>query len=141
MQNRSVGAQFAVPPATTASLSVHTTVSRRAVRPGGTITFTIKVSNGGETVVSEVTICDQLPTSVAKVVHAGGLHLFDGNACRTVRSLPARTAAIVRLVVMIARHARAGLAHNMVLVFWPGSSTSASATYRIITAARRCPIG
>jgi uncharacterized repeat protein (TIGR01451 family) len=120
------------------ALSIATTVSRRTVRPGGTIAFTIKVTNGSETAAREVTICDRLPASVARVVHAGGLHLFDGTACQTMSALPAKTTASIRLVLAITRRARAGLDRNTALVFWEEDRASTSAIYRIVTEAHRC---
>lgn len=122
-------------------LSIRTSASRRTVMPGGTIAFAINVTNDSETAVKEVTICDQLPVSVARVLAAGGLRLFAGTACRTLESVAAHTTVIVRLAVMIARHARAGTARNTALVIWEDHRASASATYRITAAPPRCPTG
>lgn len=130
-------------PATTAqlpaaNLAIHTTVSRRTVRPGGTITFTIRVTNEGEAPATEITICDRLPRSVARIVHLGGLHLFDRNACHTERSLAARTTTRVHLTVTVARRAHGGVEHNVAEVLWSDRRARAGASYRVTPAPPRC---
>jgi uncharacterized repeat protein (TIGR01451 family) len=123
------------------NLSVSTTASRRSVTPGGTIAFTINVVNAGETPLREVTICDQLPVSVARVIHAGGLVLFAGTACRTLASLPRHSTVVVRLLVRVARHARPGRTRNRALVISSERRASASVSFRITPTARPCPAG
>jgi uncharacterized repeat protein (TIGR01451 family) len=122
-------------------LSIRTSASRRTVTRGGTIAFAITVTNHSEAAVREVTICDQLPASVARVLAAGGLRLFAGTACRTLASVAAQSSVTVWLLVMIARHARGGTAHNTALVIWEDHRATASASYRIAPPARRCRAG
>lgn len=113
------------------TLSVQLTANHQNARRGATIAFAIKVTNHGHTAVPQVTICDQLSLTVSQVIRPDGVGLFDGTACRTVRSVPAGASVTLRLLVRIGRHARLGCARNTARVIWSDHRVSTSVTYRV----------
>jgi uncharacterized repeat protein (TIGR01451 family) len=118
-----------------ATLSIQTTANRRTVPRGGTIAFKIKVTNDSQTAASEVTICDQLPRTVSRLIRSGGLRLFDDLACRTRSTLAAGESVVVRLLARIGADAQLGCDHNKARVIWSGHRAHASVSYRV-TASR-----
>lgn len=119
------------PAAPRSELAIRTSASRHTVTRAGTIAFSITVTNQTVNTLTEVTVCDELPSSVTRVLKDGGLHLFAGTACRTFASLSGTASIFIRLQVQIGAHARLGIARNRALAIWSSTLISTSSRYRI----------
>jgi uncharacterized repeat protein (TIGR01451 family) len=126
------------PPQPTSHLTISTTSSHRTIALGAAIAFTITIANTSAAPAVEVTVCDQLPASITRVLRTGGLRLYAGTACRTFNVLQPNTTLTIRVIGRIGRHARAGVARNRALAIWSGRLISATSRYRIVAMTGAC---
>lgn len=124
-----------------APLTLSTVAAPAEVARGGAIAFTTTIADESSTPVAEVTLCDLIPSAAAAVIHAGGTHLFDNRACRTLPEVPAETSVSVRIVVRIGRRARLGVTRSTATALWAGTRLTAHATFQIGLARPLCPFG
>lgn len=115
------------------SLAVHE--NKTSVRRGASISFTITVRNEGENEAAEVTVCDELPASVATVHLPRRVQLFDANACVTYDHLKRGNTAF-RLVARIARRARLGPDRDRAIMIGEGNRSGAAVRYRVLPTRR-----
>jgi uncharacterized repeat protein (TIGR01451 family) len=68
------------------TLAIHKTGSPKTVPLGGTITYTLRVSNTGEASALKTRVCDQ-PTAGLSVISAPGFNQTSRGLCRTISKL------------------------------------------------------
>jgi uncharacterized repeat protein (TIGR01451 family) len=70
---------------------------RRAVRPGGLVTYTLTATVRGRGTARDIRVCDLMPP-ILEVVDAGGMRRqSDGRLCRTLASVPSGSSRSVRI--------------------------------------------
>jgi uncharacterized repeat protein (TIGR01451 family) len=115
------------------SLAVHE--NKTSVPRGASISFTVTVRNEGGNEAAEVTVCDEVPASVATVHLPQGVQLFDANACVTYDRLKQGNTTF-RLVGRIARHARLGPDLDRAILIGEGNRSGAAVRYRVLPTRR-----
>ena len=114
--------------------------SKRSVRRGATIAFTIIVS-AREAAAFTVTVCDELPTSVAMARLPKPLHLFDDNVCVTYARIAPGRAIILRLRARISSTARLGTDRDRAIALWEERRVGSVAVYRVVSERGYTPAG
>jgi uncharacterized repeat protein (TIGR01451 family) len=118
--------------ATVPQLSIAVHENQRLVRRAANIVFTVAVNNLGATNALDVTICDELPESVATVTLPRGVDLFDANACATYARIAPGQTIDLRLEGRISRRARLGRARNRAIALWQGRRVGSFTVYRVL---------
>jgi uncharacterized repeat protein (TIGR01451 family) len=81
-------------------LAIRKTASRAGVRAGGTLRYTIKVTNRGRVAVSSVRVCDRLPSGLAYVSSSPRAGLVRGSRhCWTISRLAAGKSKTFKVTV------------------------------------------
>jgi uncharacterized repeat protein (TIGR01451 family) len=88
-------------PASYADLSLAKTVSNATPAPGASISYTLAVTNNGNTATSGVTVLDQLPVGVSFVSAAGFGSYNSGTGIWTVGSIPVGTTRTLTINVTV----------------------------------------
>jgi uncharacterized repeat protein (TIGR01451 family) len=88
-------------PATYADLSLTKTVSNATPAPGAAISYTLSVTNSGNTATTGVTVLDQLPFGVSFVSSSGFGSYNSGTGVWTVGSVPVGTTRTLTINVTV----------------------------------------
>jgi uncharacterized repeat protein (TIGR01451 family) len=81
------------------TLRITKVASARTIRAGGTVSYTIKVTNPSQVAVRSVKVCDTLPSGLVRVSSTRGAKLQKGAYCWSLRSLAGRTSRTYRMTV------------------------------------------
>jgi uncharacterized repeat protein (TIGR01451 family) len=117
-------------------LRLKKTASTRTAAAGQNVTYHIKVTNPTAVAVAEAKVCDQLPSGLLYVSSSPKARLQAGRYCWTIRKLAAGRSKTFALTVNVAP-GRGGSEVNHATAAAPGARrATASATVRVIAAAR-----
>ncbi|HTU14972.1 MAG TPA: DUF11 domain-containing protein [Solirubrobacterales bacterium] len=101
-------------------LTVRKLVNRKAVKPGGRVTFTLIVKNVGKGKATNVRLCDNLARHLSLISRGGG-HLENGNLCWNLGTIKPGQTKQRRFIARIDRDAPPGKIVNVATVTAKGT--------------------
>lgn len=118
-------------------LAVSIKASKRRVRSGARVSFTIRVSNRGGTTARRVTVCDTPGKGLAYTGKPKGSTPSNGSACWTISFLGAKKTRALRITLRTTRTIRTRTVTNRVTARADNATTRRRASARVVVRGTR----